>query len=436
MEYKTKSFEHDENYEYKLILGAFLKYHRLESQMSLSFVSYALNINKGYLSEAENGKRFLAKNHLNALTNIMGTSFNDSRSTLIEARNILRELMKFYICLDYSSIKDVANKLKKEKSINKNSYAFFDCFLIELFNEVINNRDVNKIDEIKDILNEYIDVLNDEEQCIYFLLMSNHYVRLNDVSNTYSYLNKGYIKLEKYSNSLFLALLQHNEAVITSYCGFGNRAYICAQEALSYFRNTCYFQRIVSINNTIGLALISMELYDEAEKHFLNLYDNLDDQSYREEKVTILNNLSWCSILYGKYERAIYYTDLAIKAGSQFEELFINKPYALYKLERKKEALEIIKEAIKNENKTYFSDFLKLLYYRITNDKENFVNVAKILDEVTLEKKNFEIRKIVLEIIIDYYKEIEDQNNIIVYLDKLIICYKRKVKFQDKYNIG
>lgn len=433
MEYKTKSFEQDRNYEYRLILGAFLKYNRLESQMSLSFVSYALNINKGYLSEAENGKRFLAKNHLNSLTNIMGISFNDNKSILIEARNILKDLMKFYISLDYDSIKDRVIRLKNENNINKNSYAFFDYLLVDLFNEVVNNREEDTIGKIKNVLDEYIDVLNDEEQCIYYLLMSNHYMRLNDVSNTYFYLNQGYKKLETYSNSLFLALFQHIEAGITSYCGFGNRAYICAHNALSYFRNTCYFQRIISINNIIGLALISMELYDKAEKHFLNLYDNLDEKSYSEERVTILNNLSWCSLLGEKYEQSIYYTDSALQAGSQFEELFINKPYALYKLGKEKEAMELIEKMIKKESKTYFSDFLKLLYYKITNEQEKFINVAKILDEITLENKNFEIRKIVLEIIIDYYKEMEDQNKIIAYLEKLIICYKTKAKFQNAY---
>ena len=69
--------------------------------------------------------------------------------------------------------------------------------------------------------------------------------------------------------------------------------------------------------------------------------------------------MSWCCTLGGMYDNAIYYSDLALKSGSKFKELLINKPYSLYKLDMKNEAAELIIEELKKWLTTLFWMFFR-----------------------------------------------------------------------------
>ncbi|RHO21375.1 helix-turn-helix transcriptional regulator [Amedibacterium intestinale] len=423
MGYKTKKFKADDQQEFKYILGAFLKYHRLQERLSLVFISDVIHINKGYLSEVENGKRFLAPKHIDEVMGFLGIKFDDNKNILLELRKLLKELMTYYISIDYDEITKKVLFIYDKESHYLNSYGFFVYHLIKLLFEILIHGDTDSIIEIEQLLLNYTDALNDEEQIIFFILMANYYMQCNDIDKSYIYINQGYEKLEIFNNTLYLSILKHIEAGILSYLGFGNRAYICSIDALKYFQSTYYFKRILAINNTIGLSLVAMGLYKDAESHYLTVLNSLDGSAV-EEKITILNNLSWCCTLGGMYDNAIYYSDLALKSGSKFKELLINKPYSLYKLDMKNEAAELIIEELKNDLPLYFECFLEVLYYRIVNDENMFIIKAKDLYELTIEKKDIEIRKLVLDLMIEYYKEKKDYSEIIECLENMLSCYR------------
>ena len=83
--------------ELRRILGAYLKYQREFDDLSLNYVSESLNINKGYLSEVENGKRNLSYNHYDEIMDFYDIKFNFEKNILEEITIKLYEILRNYI---------------------------------------------------------------------------------------------------------------------------------------------------------------------------------------------------------------------------------------------------------------------------------------------------------------------------------------------------
>ena len=63
MTFVSKKIIDGEEMELRSILGGFLQFQREYDNISLNFVADSLSLNKGYLSEVENGRRNLSEKH-------------------------------------------------------------------------------------------------------------------------------------------------------------------------------------------------------------------------------------------------------------------------------------------------------------------------------------------------------------------------------------
>lgn len=420
MAFQTNLYNYeDKNKELKLILGALIKYKRIEENMSLNFVADVIKINKGYLSEVENGKRFLAEKHIKNIFEFLGSPFIDDEKILYSLRKTLDDI--FYLSIDYEfeKIETIFLKIFEKREIYENSYGFFIFNLIWLIYEILIHHDETTIKNLESFFSGYSNVLKNNEKLYLYLFLSNHYVQSDNFDQGDFYIKKGYELSKIANNNLITALLKHIEASNLCYFGYGNKAYIYATESLNYFKNTFYFNRILFINNIIGLSLIGMRLFDLAETHYLNLLEHVSDDK-KDIVQTILNNLSWCSLLSKNYDKSLYYADKALESGSDFEELFVNKAYSYFKLKEYDSCCQIVDSFIVKDRNSYFKDFLSLLKSRINRKDDEFLNTVFHVLELAKEKKNIEIEKMILELIIDFYEEKNNFKQSNAYLKKLI----------------
>ena len=102
--------------ELRRILGAYLKYQREFDDLSLNYVSESLNINKGYLSEVENGKRNLSYNHYDEIMDFYDIKFNFEKNILEEITIKLYEILRNYINANIVSEKEIFKEVFQDKN--------------------------------------------------------------------------------------------------------------------------------------------------------------------------------------------------------------------------------------------------------------------------------------------------------------------------------
>ena len=135
MTFISKTIIDKNEMEFRSILGAFLKFQRENDNISLNYVADSLSMNKGYLSEVENGRRSLSEKHYSTMMDFYDVNFNFDKSILEKLR---LELVKAYeLFIDLNPLEyDVIHKLILNKEKYENSYGFFVFQLILLFYNV------------------------------------------------------------------------------------------------------------------------------------------------------------------------------------------------------------------------------------------------------------------------------------------------------------
>lgn len=73
----------------KNIIGGYIRYNREEDEISLNYLAEIANVNKGYLSEIENGKRMPSEDVLKSLFDAMDLPFH-------QVKKIIKMLEQFF----------------------------------------------------------------------------------------------------------------------------------------------------------------------------------------------------------------------------------------------------------------------------------------------------------------------------------------------------
>lgn len=138
-----------------------------------------MRINKGFLSELENGKRHFPEGIIQQLSEELDINFDDTLTSYLESRQYLYEIYTdlFYQKeIEQSAIQSL--EFKSKKYIN--SLGFFNILIIHFFESFYILKDQTKTIEIKRIIDDNITCLKTSELSIYYSFVGLFYSTKNN----------------------------------------------------------------------------------------------------------------------------------------------------------------------------------------------------------------------------------------------------------------
>lgn len=412
--------------EYKVIMGGFIKYHRVNDGISLNYVADCLKMNKGYLSEAENGIRKLSEKHYENIMNYYDIKFNFDEEILIEIRKYMFLIYEAYINLDENLEIDYLDLVISNEDKYLNSYAFFSFNLVKLFKLVRNKSNQSEITNLTTLIKGHIHMYTDDEKAIFYdVLALNSMYNLN-YKTAYSFLELSINELKiNHQVSGLKGIILYHMSVALQHLNNSSLALEYCEYALDEFRKYFCYHRVYYLDMYKGNCLSRLKRYKEAEDQYLNLLKNILFIEDFEFQSIIYDNLSWNSLKAKEFEKSIKYANKSISLGSSFSELAINIPYALYKLGDNISSLTEIDKILDKSRDDYVKVFLNSLKYFLLKEEEKFISYSTEFYQLCNLKQDYEMEIIILKLFLDFYKEQNNIKCINIIQEKIIEYYER-----------
>lgn len=399
------------------ILGTYLLYQRIEENMSLGFVSSVLKLNKGTLSKIEKGELNISSQRLKVLLDFYDTSFIQSTTSLEHILTVINTLFQAYIDLNDIKQKSIINSYIDLNTSN-DDYSFFHKILLNFMIATLSN--AKEVQSLFEIIVRYLSIYNEKERGIIYILISKHYCDQGNYEKSLDYLSFLDSNYPDYSE--IGALNFYLKSACYQHLNNGMMAYIYAEKSYNFFKNSLSFERIKYLKLYQANALLQIGMEKEAKNLLLNILNQSQEDIIF--KRTILDNLSWCCLKAHDFKECINYANQALESGSTFQELKINIPYSLYKLEEYNLCISKINSNKKEVIDAYILYFLDLIEYRI---KDNYIDFGKSANKFINQCKKFkhlELLYLGLEIMIEYSKFKCDKDSIIKYQNLMISLLK------------
>ena len=117
MPYKHKIPIYTENLN---LTGAYFRHQRIIDGLSLTYVADSIRMNKGFLSDLENGKRNFPNGTIQQLSNFYDISFDENQQLYDEACDILNEAFKALFFANQTEESDILKKAVENTNIYEN----------------------------------------------------------------------------------------------------------------------------------------------------------------------------------------------------------------------------------------------------------------------------------------------------------------------------
>lgn len=118
----------------------------------------------------------------------------------------------------------------------------------------------------------------------------------------------------------------------------------CIKRAISLFNQNLYLKRGVMCNVLLGNLYSGLNDYAMAEQVYVQCLNAMRQLSL-PNMIAIFNNLTWISLLWGKYDKVLQYANEAEKHSKTHEMMYFYKSYAYHKMNMRNEAKEQIRQA-------------------------------------------------------------------------------------------
>ena len=186
------------------IIGAYFRNFRINDGISLTYVAESIHMNKGFLSDLENGKRHFPEGTIQELNDFYGTKFKED----IHLYNDLCRLLDYaFNMLFIAHSKEETIILKKaiqNANIYENSSAYFVFQILKYHYYLRIEKDNDKLETIQDTIESNLDALSLQHLTYFYCLIGIFYKRNSStIYKAEKYLNKS-IELSS-SNSITYA---------------------------------------------------------------------------------------------------------------------------------------------------------------------------------------------------------------------------------------
>lgn len=384
------------------IAGAYYRIQRNQLDISLSHLANQLRINKGFLSELENGKRHFPEGLSSQLDKVLGTNFNTNYKLYNQSRNYLFDIYKNYFYERSTSINDTYENIKNSKEKLLNSYGYFVFQIIEFF-YCLRTNSINKAEEIKYILNQNLNCLQIDEIAIYYSLLGMYYkknsstnpIALGYFTKSNSICNPSSIVYAMNIFQLISIYAESNQSILAY------KTCINSKSLLKYHNN---YSRSITVDMFECIILTDLGLYKDAKEKLLKILQSSVNDHFIYKTDIIYHCLAWNALLNKEYEECIKYTKLARENDDKSHDLSYFIPLSLYHLKKKQDALDEIKKEESHSSEVY-KHFLYAIRARIQTENNKFESNVLSYYQALLKNNIFEDISLVQNFILDYCKE-------------------------------
>ena len=419
MPYKHKIPIYTENLN---LTGAYFRHQRIIDGLSLTYVADSIRMNKGFLSDLENGKRNFPNGTIQQLSNFYDISFDENQQLYDEACDILSEAFKALFFANQTEESDILKKAVENTNIYENSSAYFVFKIIELHYHMRISNNNTQIEYIRELVESNLDALSLANISIFYCLLGIYYKRKSvSIFIAENYLNKS-LELSSsnskvYAYSLFqlisLYARTNRVALAYSYC----------EKARNIFNRLNNYTTLFYIDFSQCNCLISMGLYDFATAKLKELLSDIN-QSNKEHVPKIHHSLAWCYLLNCQYSECIKYTNLAIENKDPSCDLCYFIPYSYYKQNEYLKCLDYIESHLEYAG-DFYKPFLHAISARAQKQNVDFEKNIILYYQSLLQNNVYEDIPLIQNFILDYYTETNNKDMMI----KILIDIK---SFNDK----
>ena len=419
MPYKHKIPIYTENLN---LTGAYFRHQRIIDGLSLTYVADSIRMNKGFLSDLENGKRNFPDGTIQQLSNFYDISFDENQQLYDEACDILNEAFKALFFANQAEESDILKKAVENTNIYENSSAYFVFKIIELhYHMRISNNNI-QIEYIRELVESNLDALSLANISIFYCLLGIYYKRKSvSIFIAENYLNKSLELSSSNSKVYAYSLFQ-----LISLCARTNRvalAYSYCEKARNIFNRLNNYTTLFYIDFSQCNCLISMGLYDFAIAKLKELLSDIN-QSNKEYVSKIHHSLAWCYLLNCQYSECIKYTNLAIENKDPSCDLCYFIPYSYYKQNEYLKCLDYIESHLEYAD-DFYKPFLQAISARTQKQNVDFEKNIILYYQSLLQNNVYEDIPLIQNFILDYYTETNNKDMMI----KILIDIK---SFNDK----
>lgn len=419
MPYKHKIPIYTENLN---LTGAYFRHQRIIDGLSLTYVADAISMNKGFLSDLENGKRNFPDGTINQLNNFYNLKFDENQQLYDEACDILNEAFKALFFANQTEESDILKKAIENTNIYENSSAYFVFKIIELHYHMRISNNNTQIEYIRELVESNLDALSLANISIFYCLLGIYYKRKSvSIFIAENYLNKSLELSSSNSKVYAYSLFQ-----LISLCARTNRialAYSYCEKARNIFNRLNNYTTLFYIDFSQCNCLISMGLYDFATAKLKELLSDIN-QSNKEHVPKIHHSLAWCYLLNCQYSECIKYTNLAIENKDPSCDLCYFIPYSYYKQNEYLKCLDYIESHLEYAD-DFYKPFLQAISARIQKQNVDFEKNIILYYQSLLQNNVYEDIPFIQNFILDYYTETNNKDMMI----KILIDIK---SFNDK----
>ena len=419
MPYKHKIPIYTENLN---LTGAYFRHQRIIDGLSLTYVADSIRMNKGFLSDLENGKRNFPNGTIQQLSNFYDISFDENQQLYDEACDILNEAFKALFFANQTEESDILKKAVENTNIYENSSAYFVFKIIELHYHMRISNNNTQIEYIRELVESNLDALSLANISIFYCLLGIYYKRKSvSIFMAENYLNKSLELSSSNSKVYAYSLFQ-----LISLCARTNRialAYSYCEKARNIFNRLNNYTTLFYIDFSQCNCLISMGLYDFATAKLKELLSDIN-QSNKEHVPKIHHSLAWCYLLNCQYSECIKYTNLAIENKDPSCDLCYFIPYSYYKQNEYLKCLDYIESHLEYAD-DFYKPFLQAISARIQKQNVDFEKNIILYYQSLLQNNVYEDIPLIQNFILDYYTETNNKDMVI----KILIDIK---SFNDK----
>lgn len=419
MPYKHKIPIYTENLN---LTGAYFRHQRIIDGLSLTYVADSIRMNKGFLSDLENGKRNFPNGTIQQLCNFYDISFDENQQMYDKACDILNEAFKALFFANQTEESDILKKAVENTNIYENSSAYFVFKIIELHYHMRISNNNTQIEYIRELVESNLDALSLANISIFYCLLGIYYKRKSvSIFIAENYLNKSLELSSSNSKVYAYSLFQ-----LISLCARTNRvalAYSYCEKARNIFNRLNNYTTLFYIDFSQCNCLISMGLYDFATAKLKELLSDIN-QSNKEHVPKIHHSLAWCYLLNCQYSECIKYTNLAIENKDLSYDLCYFIPYSYYKQNEYLKCLDYIESHLEYAD-DFYKPFLQAISARIQKQNVDFEKNIILYYQSLLQNNVYEDIPLIQNFILDYYTETNNKDMMI----KILIDIKL---FNDK----
>lgn len=406
-------------------IGPIFRLMRKELQLRQNTISASSNISKSKISDFEIGKRDLTQEEKQILFKASNLKWNPEKVFIEEAEKYLNEMFS-QICWCSSKKDEIFEKvqnIKKEHYIDTSYITLLLCeFLYYVYLEKQNH--FYQYEKYIKVIEQHIDYLSLFAKQVFYDTAGVYYDIIKQNELSYHYFD---LSIHNYFSDIVLAMVYYHKAFVYVADGFLFDAYECAQKAQNLFVIEMNYQRIIMTKLLIGVIYNNNFMYERAEKIYFQLINSLDSKD-KERLATTYNNLIWNYILWGKYEKVIEYSDIALKIDSSFSNFYVYRAFVFYKNDNYKESRKELKKAYIYEDNAYLIEkFLMKVLSSITSNRPFTSQEKRLLEayEIAEKSNDRQLEIFILEMLSEICHKYHELEKEIDYQNKMIYLLKQ-----------